>query len=104
MSSVCVIHGDACAAWFAGHDRDIRRRLLRGDEDTVVNWLLFGTSFTQQPKVFFEVSSPVDNLRRLISSRTQDLISALASPDTNERIVFARQLLAGQGYRFETMD
>src|SRR5262245_41827899 len=69
--------------WVTAHDRDIRRRLLRGDEDTVVNWLLFGTSFTQQPKVFFEVSAPLDNLRRLISSRTKDLISALAAADTN---------------------
>jgi hypothetical protein len=90
--------------WVTAHDRDIRKRLLRGDEDTVVNWLLFGTSFTQQPKVFLEVSATSDNLRRLISSRTKDLISALASPDTNERIAFARQLLAGQGYRFETSD
>src|SRR5678815_2761650 len=31
----------AWPAWIARHDRDIRERLLRGDEDTIVNWLLF---------------------------------------------------------------
>jgi hypothetical protein len=40
--------------WVTGHDRDIRGRLLRGDEDTIVNWLLFGTSFTRQPRALFE--------------------------------------------------
>jgi CheR methyltransferase, SAM binding domain len=90
--------------WVTAHDRDIRRRLSGGDEDTIVNWLLFGTSFTQESRVFFEVSATSDWLRRLISRRTKDLISVLASPDTNERAMFARQLLLSKGYRFETMD
>ena len=94
----------AWAEWVIGHDRDVRGRLLRGDEDTIINWLLFGTSFTQQPKAFFEVSATSDGLRRLISMRTKDLISVLGSPDTNERTAFARQLLLGQGYGFETME
>ena len=29
--------------WIARHDRNIRARLEQGDEDTIVNWLLFGT-------------------------------------------------------------
>ena len=36
--------------WIARHDRDVRARLDQGDEDTIVNWLLFGTSFTAQPR------------------------------------------------------
>lgn len=37
------------AAWpdrIARHDREVRARLEQGDEDTIVNWMLFGTSFT----------------------------------------------------------
>src|SRR5262245_66351586 len=32
--------------WIARHDREIRARLAQGDEDTIVNWMLFGTAFT----------------------------------------------------------
>jgi hypothetical protein len=86
--------------WVTARDRDIRSRLVRGDEDTIVNWLLFGTSFTKQPAALFEGTS--DGLRRLISRRTRDLISALKSADPNERIAFARRLLLSQGYGFDT--
>ena len=30
------------SAWIAGHDREIRARLAQGDEDTIINWMLFG--------------------------------------------------------------
>ena len=56
--------------WVTGHDRDIRERLMRGDEDTIVNWLLFGTSFTQQPRAFFD-GRDARGLRKLISQRTK---------------------------------
>ncbi len=103
-SSDLSIQRKAWRDWVMAHDRDIRKRLVRGDEDTIVNWLLFGTSFTQQPRVFFEVSAPSDALRRLISTRTKDLISVLASADANERIAFARRLLVGEGYGFDTVE
>ncbi|HSQ91192.1 MAG TPA: hypothetical protein VLM19_03340, partial [Nitrospiraceae bacterium] len=90
--------------WVIGHDRDIRTRLLRGDQDTLVNWLLFGTSFTSQPRAYFEPTETQDALRRRISLRTKELISALASESKDERIVFARQLLLRQGYRFDTAE
>ena len=35
--------------WIGRHDRQIRARLEQGDEDTIVNWMLFGTSFTSRP-------------------------------------------------------
>src|SRR5688500_13581813 len=34
--------------WVAARDAHIRRRLEGGDDDSVVNLLLFGTSFTQE--------------------------------------------------------
>jgi hypothetical protein len=95
---------EAWADWVIGHDGDIRARLLRGDEDTVVNWLLFGTSFTRQPSVPFEGSAISGDLPRLISQRTRDLISALGSADPNERSVFARRLLLSRGYGFKTAE
>jgi hypothetical protein len=89
--------------WAARHDREIRSRLERGDEDTIVNWLLFGTSFTSRPPAGF-ATSPADGeqLVQLVTARTQDLIAALQSPGTDERRLFARQLLQRKGFRFET--
>jgi hypothetical protein len=96
------VRSKAWPAWLIGHDREIRGRLQRGDEDTIVNWLLFGTSFTRQPRALFEVFPTSDDFQRLVSKRTNDLISALALKDPNERSVFARRLLLGDGYRFDT--
>ena len=90
--------------WIAGHDRDIRERLLRGDEDTIVNWLLFGTSFTAQPRAFFDGPETPESLRKRISQRTKDLISALHSTGRDERAAFARQLLRAKGFGFDSVE
>ena len=98
-------------AWIERHDREIRARLVRGDEDTIVNWLLFGTSFTSRPRAVLgavESGAAGDReqvLRRtieLISARLEDLLRALAAPGTDERRLFARALLERRGLRFAT--
>src|SRR5687768_18358718 len=92
----------AWPAWIERHDREVRARLDQGDEDTIVNWLLFGTSFTAQPRALMgavEGNKAADQdavLRRaveLISARLDDLIKALAAPGTDERRLFARRFL-----------
>jgi SAM-dependent methyltransferase len=98
-------------AWIEQHDRSVRARLAQGDEDTIVNWLLFGTSFTAQPRALMgavEAGGAADQqavLRRtveLISARLDDLITALVTPGTDERRLFARRFLEQQGFEFET--
>ena len=37
--------------WLKQHDAATRARLTRGDEDTLVNFLVLGTSFTKQPRL-----------------------------------------------------
>ena len=101
----------AWPGWIAAHDRDVRARLDRGDEDTIVNWMLFGTSFTSRPRAVLgavEAGAAGDQelvLRRtieLIQGRLDDLVSALAAPGTDERRLFARALLQRKGLRFAT--
>jgi SAM-dependent methyltransferase len=101
----------AWPAWTERHDREIRARLERGDEDTIVNWLLFGTSFTSIPRAVLgavESGAAGDReqvLRRtieLISARLEDLLRALAAPGTDERRLFARAFLERKGLRFAT--
>jgi hypothetical protein len=102
----------AWPGWIERHDRDVRARLDQGDEDTVVNWMLFGTSFTSRPRaVLGEVEAGAAGDRELVVRRTIDLISgrlddlleALAAPGTDERRLFARALLQRKGLRFATV-
>jgi SAM-dependent methyltransferase len=97
--------------WIARHDHDIRSRLERGDEDTVVNWMLFGTSFTSRPRaVLGAVESGATGDRdlvvrrtiELISGRLDDLVRALADPGTDERRLFARAFLQRKGIRVDS--
>src|SRR5215510_13252885 len=37
--------------WVKHRDAEIRSRLIQGDEDSLVNFLLFGTSYTKQPRI-----------------------------------------------------
>lgn len=106
---------DAWAAWTVEHDRAIRARLERGDQDTIVNWLLFGTSFTKRPRAFVDVgptkagpdgadlpgASPLGDL---IAGRAADLVQALTMPGSDERRLLARALLGRMGYRVTTAD
>src|SRR4030095_3701935 len=39
------------ATWVVRRDAEIRARLVQGDEDSLVNFLLFGTSFTHKPRI-----------------------------------------------------
>jgi CheR methyltransferase, SAM binding domain len=101
----------AWPGWIERHDREVRARLEQGDEDTIVNWMLFGTSFTSRPRAVLgavESQTAGDRqlvLRRtveLISARLEDLLKALAAPGTDERRLFTRAFLQGKGLRFAT--
>ena len=98
--------------WIERHDREVRSRLEQGDEDTIVNWMLFGTSFTSRPRAQLgavETGTAGDReplLRRtieLISARLDDLLTALATPGNDDRRLFARALLQRRGLRFATV-
>ena len=101
----------AWPGWIERKDREVRARLDQGDEDTIINWMLFGTSFTSRPRAVLgavESGTAGDRelvLRRtieLISARLDDLLTALAAPDNDERRLFARALLQRKGLRVAT--
>jgi hypothetical protein len=95
----------AWPAWIKAQDAAVRTRLRRGDEDTLVNFLLFGVSFTKQPRVTAQDLSarPGEQTQeafdKLLDARIDDLISGLASPGSNERLLFMRKLVTEQGQR-----
>lgn len=106
----------AWPTWIAAHDRDIRQRLQRGDDDTMVNWLLFGTSFTIRPRALVRSpsASAVQNglpngidpaqIPALIAGRITDLVGALQRPGQDERRLFARTVFERKGYKFDLVE
>jgi hypothetical protein len=103
-------------AWVARRDAEIRARLAQGDEDSLVNFLLFGTTFTRRPRVTFAQISQLHTpptaatngaqggeAARLVEARAADLVAALAAPGANDRLLFARRILIEQKrFRVET--
>jgi hypothetical protein len=83
-------------AWSRQQDQAIRARLQQGDLDSMVNLLLYGTSFTKQPRIKVEgltAASKAGTLR----ARVDDLVAGLRSPGDNERLTFLNGLLRRQG-------
>src|SRR5206468_2634679 len=69
----------AWPAWVARRDAEIRGRLIQGDEDSLVNFLLFGTSFTRQPRI---TGKQVILLARVAAQH--GIGTALAAPSAEE--------------------
>jgi hypothetical protein len=85
-------------AWIAWRDQqraDVRARLERGSEDSLVNFWLYGTSFTRLPRATSQHMAALDRERAedLLIGRLNDLVAALASPGAEERLRFGRQVL-----------
>lgn len=84
--------------WVRRRDWEIRGRLRGGVEDALANFLLFGSSFTNEPRV---TRSQLGTLLRnddpeaaaLIRRRATDLARALKSSDWDERIFFFREVI-----------
>ena len=104
--------------WIVHRDAEIRARLARGDEDSIVNLLLFGTSFTQHPRIKLSdlaqagtknLSNPdptapdAVSFLKSVQMRVDDFIKALEAPTKNERLLFARQLIYRKGFNPSTI-
>jgi hypothetical protein len=89
--------------WVGQHDRMIRQRLREGDEDTLVNWLLLGRSFTSLPPVTdFGASGDIPPTSLTVRrARIDALLQAVASPGADERRRFARAYLESKGLRLD---
>ncbi len=100
--------------WITTRDAEIRGRLAQGDEDTLVNFLLFGTSYTKRPRITAEdlkrldpanITSSANSSKSLVSvqGRADDLIQALTAPGRSERLLFARDVLINKkGHSIKT--
>ncbi|MCL4524321.1 MAG: hypothetical protein M1451_10495, partial [Acidobacteria bacterium] len=101
--------------WVAGRDAAIRARLEQGDWDTLVHWMMFGTSFTKrvrltpeniqnlEPPATAAASPGATAAVEMLRGRMEDLVDALSAkaPTQNERILFARRMLTKKGFQLE---
>jgi SAM-dependent methyltransferase len=94
--------------WVTRENAAIRARIQAGDEDSIINFLLFGTSFTKQPRATETQLAGILVRQRetgattflpspLLKGRIEDFIAGLASPAANERLQFAREVIARLG-------
>ena len=93
------------SAWVLKQDRQIRERLDRGEEDTLINLLRFGVTFAKEYRIDDEYlpkygSSSLVNA--FAENRANDLIRAMASPNASEGIAHMRAFLEKKGYAFKT--
>jgi hypothetical protein len=71
--------------WVSRRDAEIRARLAAGDEDSVITFLLFGVSFTSQPRYSF-AAAPAQRAPEIVASdpivqdRIRDLAARVAAP------------------------
>ena len=83
-------------AWVQQEDKAIRARLEQGNLDSMVNLLLYGTSFTKQPRI--KVENFIEASRSgSLRARVDDLVAGLRSPGDNERLIFLNALLRSRG-------
>jgi len=98
----------AWPAWVSRRDAAIRARVEEGDEDSVIYLLLFGTTFTKRPPiteqelagVVVQTGGPMAARfvpSPLLKARIEEFLAAVASPGTNERLQFARQVIERKG-------
>lgn len=85
--------------WIQNHDREIRARLVRGEEDTLVNFILFGVSFTNRPRV--SPDNPSETTLRLIDERIEDFTAAIVMSNS-DRLNLLNNLLTRLDYRTNT--
>ncbi len=91
--------------WIRNRDAEIRARLALGDEDSLINLLLFGTSYTKQRRISPEEIARISQtetrlgaaapsqLSQVLQSRADDLIKGIGAPGNNERLAFERRLM-----------
>lgn len=90
----------AWPGWVARRDGEIRARLERGDEDSLVNLWLYGTTFTDLPPARDRDLATLAgrlSIAEVLEGRLEDMVAGIVSPGTNERLRFARLVVDRQG-------
>ena len=81
-------------------DADIRARIATGDEDSLVNLMLYGTTFTRWPRATpaaMAASAAHVRLDAVMDIIERRIPPAIESPGGDERLQFVRRVIERQG-------
>ena len=93
------------SAWVRAQDREIRSRLDRGEEDTLTNLLRFGVTFTKEYRIDDDYLARFGDsslVNAFADNRANDLVRALAAPNSPERMAEMRAFLEKHGFSLKT--
>ena len=100
LGDVDRLNADQWTEWTRRTDAKIRARLDTGDEDSVVNLLLYGTTFTRRPRATPGAMGGAPDeraIRDLMDGRLDDLVNAVEAAGSDERMQFVRHVIERHG-------
>ena len=85
-------------AWLVGRDAETRSRIDEGVADSISNLILYGTSFTNAPRLvnFEEATGQSGELVPRVRERVREFAKALRQTNAGERVTLAKAFLARQ--------
>lgn len=105
LKGASLLDADRWSKWVQDQDRAIRQRLDRGTEDTLTNLLRFGVTFTREYRITDEYLARYGQsslVNAFAENRANDLIAALAKPNTPEGIAEMRRFVEKKGFSLKT--
>jgi hypothetical protein len=93
------------SAWVQLKDREVRNRLIRGEEDTLVNLLRFGVTFTKEYRIddeFLVRYGQSSLVNSIAENRANDLIHAWRAPNPSEGLIEMRTFIEKHGHSLRT--
>jgi hypothetical protein len=92
--------------WIRARDHEVRRRIDRGTEDSISNLILYGTSYTQLPRLesFEQAASASGELTPGARARVHAFRLALAHAGDKERIRFVSGYVTRHGVSGDTIE
>jgi len=92
-------------AWVQRRDREVRNRLIRGEEDTLVNLLRFGVTFTKEYRIddeFLVRYGQSSLVNSFAENRANDLIRAWRDPNPSTGLIEMRIFVEKHGHSLRT--
>ena len=94
-----IANSDAWDRWIREQDAQVRARIDRGIEDSISNLILYGTSYTNLPRLENPESAVAQDgqISQAALARVDALVRAIGAATPNERIRIARDFLQRRG-------
>ena len=94
-----IADSDAWDRWIREQDAQVRARIDRGVEDSISNLILYGTSYTDLPRLESAENAVVQGgtVSEAAGARVRALVEAVGAASPNERVRIVRDFLRRKG-------